>query len=495
MTKTATRKKTYEYRPTETGHFPGCFVLENANGETVRLLNWKQVGASETIFVVYRKDLRRIETFSSLDELQTNEIPFDLIGKTSPEKVMAKPMSLGLVGQIRWSENEVRMSPSYELEDERELQPKAMWGWSLGVQASLLLVFFVAGLMSGAPEKQETEMTILPQEVVDKMLEKEVPPPAPEKQARVTPPPPPVRQNVKVEVSQTKITKAKVIPPKVTKRASVKASVNGGGGWKTAGKRGFGTGERSMNQIGALGALGSGNGGRGGLNLQAVSDSAGSGAGGSGRGGFGSNGAGGRGIGGLGKGRGMGLANAMYGKGVIAAPHGDGGAAPGSGGYGTRGKAGGGAQGAGYGSQTIVGSWKGTGPKGEGPGGAGWGKGGAGWGAGLDDGDAVGATVSGGLDMDAVQAVIDRHMGEITYCYEKGLQVAPSLKGRVAIRFEIGPNGRVNWAKVNRTTLRSAQVESCISSRLKTWPFPKPHGGVTVGVTYPFTLNRTMAAR
>jgi hypothetical protein len=190
----------------------------------------------------------------------------------------------------------------------------------------------------------------------------------------------------------------------------------------------------------------------------------------------------------------MGLSNAMYGKGMIAAPFGDGGAAPGSGGYGTRGKMGGGAQGAGYGTQTIVGSWKGTGPHGDGPAGSGWGKGGEGWGAGLDDGDAVGAVVSGGLDMGQVQQVIDRHIGEVLYCYEKGLQVKPNLKGRVTVRFEISSRGRVNWARVTRSTVRSAKVESCITGRLKSWGFPKPQGGVTVGVTYPFNLGRNMAS-
>jgi hypothetical protein len=482
--------------------FPGAFILENASGECVRHFNWE----SETIYVVYRKDNRRVESVSDIKELEDQGIAYELIAKTSPHKVAAKALSLGTLGQIRYSETHIKISPSFDLNDEQKMGPAKMWGWSLGIQAGLLGLFFIAGLASGTHEvNKPQEVTIIPEQVVNQMLKEEKLPEAQKittaEKEKIPVQPKTAAVAAKVEVSQTKLSKKTIVVKSNAKpRPGHKVSMRGGGGWKNEGKHGYGTNEKNMNEIGALNALDNsprvkgGNGGRGGLNLQAVSNEAGSGAGGKGQGGFGSNGAGGRGLGGLGKGKGMGLSNAMYGKGLVAAPFGDGGAAPGSGGYGTRGKMGGGAQGAGYGNQTIVGSWKGTGPHGDGPAGSGWGKGGEGWGAGLDDGDAVGAVVSGGLDMDQVQQVIDRHKGEITYCYEKGLQTTPNLKGRVTMRFEIGARGQVNWAKVNRTTVRSAAVESCITSHLKTWGFPKPQGGVTVGVTYPFNLGRNMAS-
>jgi TonB family protein len=317
-------------------------------------------------------------------------------------------------------------------------------------------------------------------------------------------PQPQAAKNIVVAPSETKITKNTPVPKKSTSfKKTAKVSNKGprGGGYKGEGPRGYGTNEPYMNSIGALGALNSprvkgGNGGRGGLNLQAVGTEAGSGAGGKGYGGFGNNGAGGRGKGGLGIGKGMGFSNAMYGKGLIAAPFGDGGAAPGSGGYGTRGKAGGGAQGAGYGTETIVGSWKGTGPKGNGPAGSGVGNGdpyGSPWGnVDGDDGDAI---VTGGLDRDQINEVIMRNLGQIRYCYEQGLQRKPDLSGRVSVKFQIGGGGSVTTANVKHSSVRSAQVESCIVAKLRNWRFPKPHGGVSVAVTYPFVLRRNVSMR
>jgi hypothetical protein len=300
-----------------------------------------------------------------------------------------------------------------------------------------------------------------------------------------------------------KITKRTPVPTHSTstnpRAARVSKKGLRGGGYKGEGARGYGTNEPNMNEIGALGALTDGprvrggNGGRGGLNLQAVGSEPGSGAGGKGHGGFGTNGAGGRGRGGLGAGAGSGLSNSMYGKGLIAAPMGDGGAAAGSGGYGTRGKAGGGAQGAGYGSATVVGSWKGTGPKGTGlaPAGSGVGNGNP-YGSpyGSLDGDVDDMIVTGGLDMDQIAEVIARNMGQITYCYEQGLQKQPLLTGRVSVKFQIGARGLVEVARVAHSSVRSAQVEGCIVGKLKNWKFPKPQGGVTVAVTKPFVLRR-----
>ena len=100
------------------------------------------------------------------------------------------------------------------------------------------------------------------------------------------------------------------------------------------------------------------------------------------------------------------------------------------------------------------------------------------------------ALVEGGLDKDQIAAVINRHIGEVIYCYEKGLQVKPGLSGRVGVKFTINGGGVVNSAGVGSTSLNSAQVEGCILNKLRTWKFPKPVGGVNVKVQYPFVLKR-----
>ena len=100
------------------------------------------------------------------------------------------------------------------------------------------------------------------------------------------------------------------------------------------------------------------------------------------------------------------------------------------------------------------------------------------------------AIIEGGLDREQIAEVIQRHLGQIRFCYEQGLQEKPQLNGRVAIRFYINGGGFVNTAAVSNTSLHAGDVESCIVGHLKSWKFPEPRGGVVVKVTYPFVLKR-----
>lgn len=159
-----------------------------------------------------------------------------------------------------------------------------------------------------------------------------------------------------------------------------------------------------------------------------------------------------------------GVQTTVYSKGMFSAPLGTGGKANGGGGYGTRGKGGGQA---GYGQVSLVGS-----------------------GQGFFQPVESEAWVGGGLDRNEIAAVIQRHLSEVRFCYEQGLQQKPKLAGRLSMNFMIGPNGSVSVAKVMNSSLDHTQVENCIRDHLKTWNFPKPEGGVTVKVTYPFILRR-----
>jgi TonB family protein len=416
----------------------GTFALVNRSGQVARVFNWE----SPTIFVIFRHDTRRVETVATLEALEQSEVSFDVLAESTPSEIREKGLKLGTLGMIRYVDSVGTVSPNYELQPEEELDRKKVIGWAFALQLGVALVALVGGVLAGDKmKKEEVSVALIPQDMVERMLKEEPKPRPVEKQRRQAnrPVPPKPQRKVVVAPSEKKITKNTP----------------------------------------------------GGLNLQAAGQNAGSGAGGSGYGGFGTNGGSGSGRGGLARGSDSGL-NSMYGKGMVAAPHGGGSPAPGAGSYGTRGKAGGGAQGAGYGSQTLVGSWKGTGGIGNGPAGSGAGNGNLrGSPYGLVDGEGDDAIVTGGLDRDQIAAVILRNLGQITYCYEQGLQRKPALSGRVAVRFQIGASGRVETAGVKHSSVRHAQVESCIVSKLRTWKFPKPQGGVTVAVTYPFELRRS----
>lgn len=159
-----------------------------------------------------------------------------------------------------------------------------------------------------------------------------------------------------------------------------------------------------------------------------------------------------------------GVQTSVYSKGLFAAPLGSGGKVNGAGGYGTKGKGGGRA---GYGQVSLIGA-----------------------GNSFFQPVESEAWVEGGLDRNEIAAVINRHLSEVRYCYEQGLQTKPGLSGRLSMKFMIGPRGSVTVAQVQNSSLGHVPVENCIRDRLKTWNFPQPQGGVTVKVSYPFILRR-----
>lgn len=202
-----------------------------------------------------------------------------------------------------------------------------------------------------------------------------------------------------------------------------------------------------LKRMGALSVLGSLNSGKnkGGLDMSAAQSTGGPGMGGT-------------------EGSG-GVQTSLYAKGITGAALGAGHNVNGGGGYGTKGKGGGQA---GYGKMALTGS-SGATP--------------------IPLGNE--ANVAQGLDRDQIAAVINRNIGQVTYCYEQGLKDTPGIRGRIAIAFVIGGTGSVKTANVDSTSLNAKQVEDCIVMRLKTWKFPVPEGGVDVQVKYPFKLERT----
>lgn len=98
--------------------------------------------------------------------------------------------------------------------------------------------------------------------------------------------------------------------------------------------------------------------------------------------------------------------------------------------------------------------------------------------------------VLSGLPKDVINAVVQRHRSEIRACYDAALQRNPNLRGKVTIAFNIQPNGIVSSSTVKESTIGDRGLESCITSRVTTWVFPKPEAPVeTVVSAYPFYLN------
>ena len=98
--------------------------------------------------------------------------------------------------------------------------------------------------------------------------------------------------------------------------------------------------------------------------------------------------------------------------------------------------------------------------------------------------------VLSGLPKDVINAVVQRHRAEIRACYDAALQRNPNLRGKVTIAFSIQPNGVVSTSSVKESTIGDRGLETCITSRVMTWAFPKPEAPVVTEVSaYPFYLN------
>lgn len=98
-------------------------------------------------------------------------------------------------------------------------------------------------------------------------------------------------------------------------------------------------------------------------------------------------------------------------------------------------------------------------------------------------------TVIGGLDKDVIMKVIKRHQNEIKFCYEQELQKNPALAGKVAVAWTIDPSGGVSEATISESSISNANVESCVTQRIRRWKFPEPQGGGVVNVTFPWIFK------
>jgi len=97
--------------------------------------------------------------------------------------------------------------------------------------------------------------------------------------------------------------------------------------------------------------------------------------------------------------------------------------------------------------------------------------------------------ITGAVDKDAIRRTVRAHINEVRHCYNQGLARDPNLKGRVSVRFSIGPVGRVVSSAVLDDSLGDRAVGACVSKAVRRWTFPRPRGGGSAMVTYPFSLS------
>jgi outer membrane biosynthesis protein TonB len=94
------------------------------------------------------------------------------------------------------------------------------------------------------------------------------------------------------------------------------------------------------------------------------------------------------------------------------------------------------------------------------------------------------ATIQGPLTAEVVDEVVQRHMAQLRYCYQRELARSPGIEGRLALDFKIVHHGSVADAAVHSSTLASEAVEECVLGRFRRFQFPEEDGRGIVTVRY-----------
>jgi hypothetical protein len=96
--------------------------------------------------------------------------------------------------------------------------------------------------------------------------------------------------------------------------------------------------------------------------------------------------------------------------------------------------------------------------------------------------------IDGDLDKQIIRRYIKRNIQKLTYCYERELLAKPMLAGTVMVDFAISPNGNVAKAAAKGV---DTVVSDCVAGVIRGIEFPKPKGGGSVHVQYPFIFVST----
>ena len=87
-----------------------------------------------------------------------------------------------------------------------------------------------------------------------------------------------------------------------------------------------------------------------------------------------------------------------------------------------------------------------------------------------------------------IERVMKSRRGAFKFCYQRSLQMNPSLSGKIVTRFRINEEGKVTNAIVLSNTMGDRNVPKCLVSNVKKLKFPRPQGG-QCEVRWPFNFQ------
>jgi hypothetical protein len=87
-----------------------------------------------------------------------------------------------------------------------------------------------------------------------------------------------------------------------------------------------------------------------------------------------------------------------------------------------------------------------------------------------------------------IERVMKSRRGAFKFCYQRSLQMNPSLEGKIVTRFRINEAGQVSNASVVLDTMKDRNVPKCLVTNIKKLKFPHPEGG-ECEVRWPFNFQ------
>ena len=78
--------------------------------------------------------------------------------------------------------------------------------------------------------------------------------------------------------------------------------------------------------------------------------------------------------------------------------------------------------------------------------------------------------------------------GGLRRCYEDQLRRNPALAGKVILSWTVADDGTADDVAVDSTSLKDADVEGCLKTRVRRLHFRAPQGGA-VHVEFPFVFQ------
>jgi|GEM_PF-2266413 len=99
------------------------------------------------------------------------------------------------------------------------------------------------------------------------------------------------------------------------------------------------------------------------------------------------------------------------------------------------------------------------------------------------------ARILGSVSKDEIKRVFRRHQRQIRATYERSLRRNPKLSGRIVLKLVIDKEGRVASVDVTRDTVGDKELAQALRKVIRRMRFPRPAGGGSVVVTYPFVFS------